>query len=117
MKAKWLIVATLMTATLGCGTVHFDVPQGQRVKLLTQDDPVTQRIEKKIWYVGWGAKPLTDNHTAKYIAKNKLTEVRMYTRQDFWDNLISAVTGVLTFSRRTLIIEGNTGPAAKEATK
>jgi hypothetical protein len=38
---------------------------------------VAVRVERKIWYCGWGNKPLGDNHTANDIATYQLTEGRL----------------------------------------
>ncbi len=96
----------------GCGTVHFDAPPDQRVKLLTLDDPTAVRVEYKIWYALWGGKMLNENHTAPLIATNKLTEVKMFTEVSLGDNLINPVASIFSFSRRTLVIEGNRRPEA-----
>lgn len=109
------LVAIFMGLLLtGCGTVNFDVAKGQRVKLLTEDDKTTVRVEKKIWYALWGDMPLSENHTAPFIEEYHLKEVKMFTRQTISDNIISTVLSPLSFSRRTLIIEGN---PVKEAAK
>jgi hypothetical protein len=95
-----LLATTLVLA--GCGTVHFDAPPGQRVKLLALDDPTSVRVEYVIWYGLWGGKVMNFNHTAPLIATNHLTEVKMFT-----DNLINPFASIVSFSRRTLVIEGN----------
>jgi hypothetical protein len=103
--ALTLAAASLLLA--GCGTVHFDAPQGQRVRLLTQDDPAAVRVERTIWYALWGNKVMNENHTAPFIATNQLVEVKMYTELSAADSLINPFTSILSFSRRTLVIEGN----------
>ena len=110
MKRITCLMIIQMTAALlltGCGTVHFDVPQGQRVKLLTEDDRTSVRVERKVWYALWGHKTLTDNHTATLIQENRLVEVKMFTEQSFSDSIINPFTSLFSFSRRTLVIEGN----------
>jgi len=102
-----LLLAGTSFLLAGCGTVHFDAPPGQRVKLLTLDDPTSVRVEHKIWYAGWGGKVLNGNHTAPLIATNQLVEVKMFTELTVGDNLINPITSVFSFSRRTLVIEGN----------
>jgi hypothetical protein len=102
----FLIAATSLILA-GCGTVHFDAPPGQRVRLLTQDDPTEVRVEHKIWYAWWGGKVMNGNHTAPFIAANQLVEVKMFTELSVGDNLINPFTSIFSFSRRTLVIEGN----------
>jgi hypothetical protein len=109
-----LILSSAVLFLTGCGTVNFDVPKGQRVKLLTEDDPTTVRVEKKVWYALWGDKPLSENHTAPFIEEYHLTEVKMMTQQDWVDTIINLVVSPLSFSRRTVVIEGN---PAKEPVK
>ena len=100
-----LLVAGCMAC--GCGTVLFEVPPGSDVRLLEQDEPVTVTASKKVWYALWGNEPLSDNSTAEMIAEHNLREVRMATEQTLLDNIISMCTGVIGFSLRTVIVEGN----------
>jgi hypothetical protein len=80
---------------------------------LTRDDPAAVRVEHTIWYALWGGKVMNENHTAPFIATNQLVEVKMYTELSVADNLINPFTSIFSFSRRTLVIEGN---QRKEAT-
>ena len=64
-------------------------------------------MEHKIWYAWWGGKVLNGNHTAPFIATNQLVEVKMFTELSVGDNLINPITSIFSFSRRTLVIEGN----------
>jgi hypothetical protein len=102
---RLIAAASLLLA--GCGTVHFDVPPGQRVRLLTQDEPAAVRVEHTVWYALWRNRVLNENHTAPFIATNQLVEVKMYTELSVADNLINPFTSIVSFSRRTLVIEGN----------
>ena len=91
----------------GCGTVHFDVPEGARVKLLEVDAPTSVRVERTVWYALWGSKPLGDNHTASIIAEHHLTEVRLHNQYAASDVIINTFTSIASFSRRRIIVEGN----------
>jgi len=51
-----LLIAAAGLLLTGCGTVHFDAPPGQRIRLLTRDDPTEMRVEHKIWYAWWGGQ-------------------------------------------------------------
>jgi hypothetical protein len=102
-----LLIAAAGLLLTGCGTVHFDAPPGQRIRLLTRDDPTEMRVEHKIWYAWWGGTVLNGNHTAPFIATNQLVEVKMFTELSVGDNLINPITSIFSFSRRTLVIEGN----------
>jgi hypothetical protein len=108
MSGKTIVV--LVALLPACGTVHFDVPEGRRVKLLARDAKTTVRVERVVWFAGWGAEPLSENHTAPFIAEHGLVEVRLYNEQSLWDTLINMIAGVFSFSRRTMIIEGNPAP-------
>jgi hypothetical protein len=110
--AAALLLLTLGAA--GCGTVHFDVPEGARVKLLEVDAPTSVRVERTCWYAGWGADPLDDNHTASIIAEYQFTEVRLHTLYSASDAIINTFTSIFSFSRRRIVVEGNT--AAPPAT-
>jgi hypothetical protein len=94
----------LMTA---CGTVHIEVPPGRSVVMLDQDQPVSIKIERHIWFALWGDKPLSDNSTLADIRDHHLTQVRVTVVQNVWDTAINIVTCVFSFVRRTVIIEGN----------
>jgi hypothetical protein len=93
----------------GCGTVHFDVPEGARVKLLDADAPATVHDERTVWYAVWGAVELGDTHTASTIAEQHLAEARFRTQYNAWDAIINTFTNLLSFSRRRIIVEGNVG--------
>jgi hypothetical protein len=110
-RGGWLL-GVASTLLVGCGTVNFDAPEGRRVKLLTREDPTSVRVERRLWYALWGGKPLSENHTAPLIEEFHLGEVRMATRQNVLDTLITTVTGVFSITCRTLIVEGNPDPAA-----
>jgi hypothetical protein len=64
-------------------------------------------VQRKVWYAGWGAKPLGDNSTASMIEEHNLKEVRMATAQTFMDTVASTVTSLFSFSVRTIYVEGN----------
>jgi hypothetical protein len=108
--ARTIFTAILLTAAAlaaGCGTVHFDVPEGRRVKLLEVDAPTSIRVERTVWYALWGDKPLEDNHTASIIAEYSLKEVRMSNGYSLSDSIIDTFTSIVSFSRRRIIVEGN----------
>lgn len=113
MRHSWKSLVLLVTLLPACGTIYFDVPEGRRVLLLDRDAATKVRVERVVWYVGWGAEPLNENHTAPFIAELGLVEVRLYNEQSTWDSIINVFTSLLSFSRRTMIIEGN--PAKGEA--
>jgi hypothetical protein len=50
---------------------------------------------------------LNENHTAPLIANNHLAEVKMFTEASVTDSLINPLVSIFSFSRRTLVIEGN----------
>jgi hypothetical protein len=91
----------------GCGTIHFDVPEGRRVKLLEVDAPTSVRVERTVWFALWGGKPLSDNHTASIIAEYNLKEVRLHNLYSTSDSIIDTFTSIVSFSRRRIIVEGN----------
>jgi hypothetical protein len=103
-----VLFLALMTATAGCGEVHFDVPEGTRVRLLEIDAPTSLHVERTVWYGLWGDQPLGDNHTASMIDYNKFKEVRMSNGYSTSDTIINTFTSIVTLSRRRIIIDGNT---------
>jgi hypothetical protein len=104
---KAALLLTVLLFLPACGTIHFDVPEGKRVRLLPRDAPTTVRVVQPIWYVGWGAKPLGSNHTAPIIEDHNLKEVKLYNQQSLTDSILNTFTVFLSFSRRTMIVEGN----------
>jgi hypothetical protein len=107
MRRWGCLILPLLLA--GCGTVHLDVPEGTRVKLLEQDAPASRTVEQKVWFALWGATEVSDNHTATLIGENRLTEVRIQVKYTGWDVLLNTVLAVVGFTRRSVIVEGN-GP-------
>ena len=112
-RSRGRCVALTALLLAGCGTVEFEAPPGARVRILRQYEPATVQMTQKIWYAGWGQWPLSNNSTAPLIAEKRLEEVRLATDQTFLDNIISSVASILSFSVRTLYVEGN--PAAPPA--
>jgi len=106
------LAPVLLLAAAGCGTVHFDAPEGRRVKVLEEDAPTSVHVEETVWYFGWGAVELSDNHTAGIIERNDLAEVKLHATYSFSDSLLNLFTSILSFSRRRVIIDGN--PLKKE---
>ena len=106
------LAASALSLGAGCGTVHFDVPEGKRVKLLDADTPAQVTVERTVWYFAWGAVELSDTHTAPILQEYDLNEARFHTQYNAWDSIINVFTNLLSFSRRRIIIEGN--PAKKE---
>ena len=92
----------------GCGTVRLEVPEGHEVRILAQDESAEIRVERTVWFLLWGARPISDNTTKSDIEKYNLKEVRAYTTQTMTDNLLLIVTSLVSIVRRTLIVEGNT---------
>jgi hypothetical protein len=111
---RFLLLVTVLLLLPACGTVHFDVPEGARVKLLDRDAPTSVRVVQPIWYVGWGAHPLSNNHTAPIIEEEGLVEVKLFNQQSFWDSIINTFTVFVSFSRRTMIVEGNPGEEVEQ---
>jgi hypothetical protein len=105
-----LLPAALVAATGGCGTIHFDAPEGRRVKVLELDAPTSIQIERTVWFALWGAKPLSDNHTASTIEAYNLSEVRLHNLYSGSDIVINTFTSIVSFSRRRIIVEGNVAP-------
>jgi len=103
------VVALGLLLASACGTVHIEVPPGRTVTLLDQDQPASVRIERHVWFALWGGKPLSDNSTLADIREHHLTQVRVTVVQGFWDTVINMVTCYVSFVRRTVIIEGNSG--------
>ena len=65
----FLLLAFLFS---GCGTNYLLAPPGREVYMLTQDDPVTVRAERKVWYWGWGYKSFNDATSIPAIEEHDL---------------------------------------------
>ena len=94
-----------------CGTVRLEVPEGQEVRLLMNDESSEIRVERTVWFWLWGAKPISDNSIKSEVDKYNLKEVRAFTTQTMTDNIVTLVTSIVSITRRTLIIEGNINSA------
>ncbi len=111
---KALLLVLIVTVT-GCFKVQVQAQYGPDVKLLPRDVPVevTRRYQK--WYAIWGIFPLDEtSNPADIIAREKLTEVRVYT-EDSIEDAISGFFYVLLFPTgillpQTIVVEGNRAP-------
>lgn len=104
-----VIVAMLLFALLctGCYTVKYVAPPGSAVSTLSEQDAVTFKKEKKIWYALWGLVPITDNTTDVIIAQNNLKKARAMSRLTFVDWVISLFTGFASIVPMTMTVEGS----------
>ena len=106
------IVLILLALSLSaCFSVPLDAPYGKDVKLLPAGTPVevTKRYQK--WYAIWGIFPLTMSDTpAEVIAREDLSEVRVYT-EDTIEDALSGFFYVLLMPAgilpQSIVIEGN----------
>lgn len=111
------VAALSLLFVAGCGTVEFEAPPGAKVRILKLDEPVTVKMEQKVWYAGWGQWALSNNSTAPLIAEKSLEEVRMATDATLLDTIISTFTSIFSFSVRTMYVEGNPAKPAPSGTE
>jgi len=88
-----LLIAAASLLLAGCGTVHFDAPPGQRVRLLTRDDPTEVRWSTNLVCVVGRQSVERKPHRAVH-ATNQLVEVKMFTELSVGDNLINPITSI-----------------------
>ena len=115
---KRIVFALLTLSLTACFSVPLDAPYGKDVKLLPAGTPVevTKRYQK--WYAIWGIFPLTmSDYPAEVIAREDLSEVRIYTEDTVEDALSGFVyiilmpTGILP---QSIVIEGNRRSSEKQ---
>ncbi len=108
---KRILLILLTLSLTACFSVPLDAPYGQDVKLLPPGTPVevTKRYQK--WYAIWGIFPLTmSDYPAEVIARENLSEVRIYTEDTIEDAFSGFVyvmlipAGILP---QSIVIEGN----------
>lgn len=109
LRSFCILVCLLMFSS--CGTVRLEVPKGQDVRLLMVAESSEIRVERTVWFWLWGAKPISDNSIKSEVEKYNFKEVRAYTTQTMTDNIVTLVTSIVSITRRTLVIEGNTNSA------
>ncbi len=99
----------VLLLTAGCGTIYMDAPASPQVRLLPKDAPVSVRVEKKVWFKWWGKEPLDPEapYASAIIREHRLKEARIRMTNTVGDGIVSAITGIVGFPRRTLIVEGN----------
>jgi len=107
IKLRFIVVLCAALLLFSCGTVRLEVPEGQQVRLLSQEESAEIRVERTVWFWLWGGKAISDNSIKSDIEKYKLTEVRAYTVQTMTDNILLIVTSFVSIVRRTLVVEGN----------
>ena len=115
IKLRFIVVLCTALLVSSCGTVRVEVPEGQQVRLLAEEESAEIRVERTVWFWLWGGKAISDNSIKSDIEKYKLTEVRAFTVQTMTDNILLIVTSFVSIVRRTLVVEGNTN--AKTVTK
>lgn len=100
----------------GCGDIYLDAPRGTHVSLMPAKKPATVRQEQVVWFKWWGNEPFDEpeTHAATIIERYHLTEARIRMVNTVADGFISTFSGPVGFPRRTLVVEGNPGPTAKE---
>lgn len=108
IKLRFIVILCAALLLFSCGTVRIEVPEGQQVRLLSQEESAEIRVERTVWFWLWGGKAISDNSIKSDIEKYKLTEVRAYTVQTMTDNILLIVTSFVSIVRRTLVVEGNT---------
>ena len=108
---KRILLILLTLSLTACFSVPLDAPYGQDVMLLPAGTPVevTKRYQK--WYAIWGIFPLTmSDSPAEVIARENLSEVRIYTEDTIEDAFSGFVyvmlipAGILP---QSIVIEGN----------
>lgn len=96
-------------ALSGCFTTELAAPPGKQVRILSQDEPVEYTDEYKNYYLLGGLLPIWTTQPAEIIAKEKLVEVRVRTRDTISDSvitLLSSLLPIMVFPQH-VVIEGN----------
>ncbi len=114
--SKILVIAGVILLP-GCGTLYLDAPPGSDVKLLSKKAATTIRVQKTVWFKWWGKEPVNpeDVHAATIIKQQRLTEARIRMTNTLVDGIVTVITGIVGFPRRTLIVEGNRKPGKGSA--
>ena len=90
-----------------CYSTKIIAPANSNVRLATEFEPLPAKIQTKNWYILFGLVPLNKNKTDKVIAEANFKKVRVETKISFVDYLISIVTGFVTITPSTVIVEGD----------
>ena len=100
-------VVLLALALSACGAIQIESPPGAHLRIMDADEPASVRDERVVWYALWGGKPLSEISTAPTIAEHELREVRVSTELTPVDSVVNVVTSLVSFVRRTVVVEGN----------
>lgn len=103
---KSIVVAgAVMVAASSCQVVKVTSPTNG-VQLASESENLTSRVRKKEFYLIGGLIPLNNTRTADIIAQNGFTKVRIDTRYNILDALVSGITfGIVHI--RTTTVEGS----------
>jgi len=115
MIRRIITILPLVLSLTACFSVPLDAPYGENVRLLPAGTPVEVTIRYQKWYSIWGIFPLTmSDYPAEVIARQGLSEVRIYT-EDTVEDALSGFVYVMLFPigilPQSIVIEGNRSPS------
>ena len=110
------LILLLLIVLQSCYTVQVVAPMKSDVKLANRGETLPIKETYKVWYVVWGAVPITKNKTDKMIEENGFTKVRITTKKTFLDIVISYFLGAFTIGTNTVIVEGEQSSSNKTVT-
>jgi len=95
-----IIILSLMVVLVISFTGCYTIKVGGKGQLAPSDQEGTLVAEKRYWYALYGAIPLSDNSTDKYIptSANKVRFETKYTVLDFIINIFTGLVTIETFS-------------------
>lgn len=106
-KIVSLITVVSLIGLTGCYSVKVLSDRDTPITLASRTDTLPYKESYKVWYVLWGLIPISDNTTNKILATTKLKKVRITTKMDADDWLVSLILGgFLTICTWTVEVEG-----------
>jgi len=104
----YILLVSLVISICGCYTVKIVSIPDQNITLAPETEPLPYKKTYKVWYALWGLVPITDNTINKILADTKLQKVRVTTKQNIVDILITMILGNFSITTWTVEVEGST---------
>jgi hypothetical protein len=105
-RLTFILLLAVLPLT-GCFNTELIAPDNSTVKVMTSNAPAGYHKQYRNWYLLWGALPLYVTQPEELIAKNRLVEARVQTKDTVMDGILSYFSAQISLVPQTVVVEGN----------